>query len=106
MHHRLVTSGDRSERRQADEWFWAWERVHGLVDKTGAAALPLLIRLCDAAPADAVGYIGAGPIEELLMLYGSSVVDAVGDAARKSPSFARELSRIYRRDNLSERDLE
>jgi hypothetical protein len=105
-HHRLVTSSDRAERMRADDWFWAWERVQEVVHETGAGALPLLVLLCDAAPDNGVGLVGAGPIEALLWEYGASVVDAVIGAARANPGFARELSMIYPPRNLSEGDLE
>ena len=106
--YRLRTSSDRSERMRADEWHWAWERVHELIHVTGAAALPLLVRLCDAAGAyeGALAFAGADVIEALLMEYGETVVDAVSDAASKNPDFARALSHIDWPTSISEGGLD
>src|SRR5207244_405615 len=82
--YRLSTSGDRGERLRLDEWFWAWEDVERAVHDADGDVVELLVALAEAAPDGALGYVGAGPIENLIDRHGARFVDQIDDAARRS----------------------
>lgn len=107
-HERLASSTDRPERLKSDEWFWAWDDVHErtFLQPTIEDAVPLIVRLVDAAPKGREGYIGAGPIENLLTACGASAVDAIEAAARKNAGVARALASVDWPENLSASDIE
>jgi hypothetical protein len=93
-HYRLSTSKDRAERLRSSETFWAWEAVNDLVDERPQDVIPTLVALADAAPDDdALGYLGAGPVEDLINHHGSVVViDRVEGAARRNQRFRTALT--------------
>ncbi len=89
-HYRLATGG-REQRLAAQELEWAEAEVRrALVDTV--AAIRLLVDLADAAPDDgALAYLGAGPIEDLLVDPAPTVVDHIEQAARRHPRFRYAL---------------
>jgi hypothetical protein len=95
-HHQLIFSEDPIERADADHWFWAWEEV----DEAALAASPgivaLLVALAKAAPNDqALAYLGAGPLEDLIRRHGAEFVDAIDLAAQTSESFRVALRCVW-----------
>jgi len=96
QHYRWAFSAD-ADRQKAEQSVWAWEAVRQLI--VGDAAEPindserlaLLIALADAATdAAALGYLGAGPIEELLGR-DEPPIDLVDTAARQNEKFRTAL---------------
>lgn len=96
-HYELSTSADRDDRLRADEFYWAWEQIDARIcDLAPADAIALLILLADAAPSDpALVYLGAGPIEDLLVTRAAEVVDAIDDAARANAKFRDALTAAW-----------
>jgi hypothetical protein len=75
------------ERLAADEWHWASEDVDRRVAED-TDVIALLVGLADGAPDDpALAYLGAGPVESLVVGRGAAVVDEVEAAARRSERF-------------------
>jgi hypothetical protein len=90
----------QSQSRQSldveDPDFWAWEYVDALWRYGDRAVLELLVDLAESAPDDgALGYLGAGPVEDLVRLFGEERIDGIEAAARQSPSFKRALRGMY-----------
>jgi predicted SnoaL-like aldol condensation-catalyzing enzyme len=87
-HYELAGSPDRAERLTVDDGFWAWEQVHQSVLDGRAGIVDLLVELSDAAPNDrGLAYLGAGPIENLLVAHGSEVVDEIEERCRSNERF-------------------
>ncbi len=66
-YYRLST-GSREERLAAEEFFWAWDAVW---DAVHYAPMPVILTLVDELlthPSADAGYIGAGPVEDILNL--------------------------------------
>jgi hypothetical protein len=79
-----------------DPDFWAWEYVHTLCRSGDRAALDRLVDLADSASNDEeLGYLGAGPVEDLVRVFGEIPFDAIAAAAQRSPRFLRALQGIY-----------
>ena len=64
--------------RHRDEGFWAWEKVHRVVEtnlsERWRITLPLLEK---AASDDDVRYIAAGPLGDLIDLHGHKALDLI-----------------------------
>jgi hypothetical protein len=100
--HTLAKSKERSERLRADEHRWAYETVTEAMEKGGPDAIALLVALADAAPdPDEMGYLGAGPIEDLLHEHRSTDVDLLDELARKDARIRRALRTAILPDMLS-----
>lgn len=66
-HFRMASSGDRRERLAAQDLEWTEEEVRRALAEP-VAAVALLVDLANAAPNDSgLAYLGAGPIEDLLI---------------------------------------
>lgn len=91
--YRLVSSSDRTDGLRADDYHWAWEEVDYRVSVNPTEVTDLLVALADEAPDDAaLAYLGAGPVEDLLVYHGSDFVfDAVEGAARRNERFCKAL---------------
>jgi hypothetical protein len=66
-HQHELRNGNREERLQADDYWWAWERVNDAATE-GSAPIELLDVLLRDPQADAAyrAYIAAGPLEDAL----------------------------------------
>ena len=102
-HYRLFTSKDRAERLRSDELDWASDEIDELVAEQPDDAISTLVFLADAAPDDgALGYLGAGPVEELIIGHGSDVViDRVEGAARRNERFRMALASAWYDDHVT-----
>jgi hypothetical protein len=90
---RLATSSVNAERRSANEYLWAPEEVTELVRERAEDRVGVLIAIADAAPSDAaLGFLGAGPIEN--MIHPSTpdyVIDQIEAAAEANGRFRTAL---------------
>jgi hypothetical protein len=70
-----------------DQDFWAWQEVHRLVKTDliqGWSITQMLIQMADSDAA--LGYVAAGPLEDLVDIYGD---------ARRSISSKMHVTRIH-----------
>ena len=76
----------------------AHDYVDELLERGATGAVDLLQALVDAAPSeDALDYLGAGLVEDLVSQYrhGQAVVAEVERHARQDPRFARAVSAVW-----------
>lgn len=98
-HYRLST-GSRQERLEADRWAWAWDEVEEAVADPSSETFEILMALVEsAANDDALAYIGAGPLENLINLHGVRFAEQVEESARRDPLFHKALSHVQLRSN-------
>jgi hypothetical protein len=94
-HYVLGNSGSRTERLAADEVVWAWEEVEEEVRTPTPRTFELLLALADAAKdKQSLGYLGAGPIEDLINWNGSEFLKEVEKCARRSKTFRAALAYV------------
>jgi hypothetical protein len=93
-YHSLVRRADPPRRDEAqDPDFWAWEYVDNLCESGDRAAVDRLVDLADnAADGEEIAYLGAGPVEDLVSAHGATMIDAIEEAARRSPNFLGALN--------------
>lgn len=83
-----------SEGRRED--FWAWDRVGDIVRGEDAErAWELVVALVRTAPDDRLGYVGAGPVEDLVVWHGRALVDWIVGEARRDARFRSALASIW-----------
>ncbi|MDQ6947196.1 MAG: hypothetical protein M3256_13230 [Actinomycetota bacterium] len=97
----LMFRGNREQRLAARELDWADDEVRDALGEP-VKAVGLLVRLADAAPDDqALAYLGAGPIEDLLVDPAPAVVDEIERAARRNKHFRYALRSAWFDDQVS-----
>ncbi len=90
-----LSTGDRQERLEADQWFWAWEEVDRAVRAPSANVFKVIIALVESAATDgALAYIGAGPLEDLINWHGAKLLDQIEESARRDRAFRRALATV------------
>jgi len=93
--YQRLARGGRSERKALElgepaDAVAASEAIYELVDQGGQEALALVAALVDGAESDDdLGRVGAGPLEDLLVRHGASLVDEVDDLARETRASPR-----------------
>jgi hypothetical protein len=94
----------KHHRTRAAEDSWAFDEVRERVG-LGAAdpedAWNVVLALVTMADDESLGYIGAGPLEQLVRRFGSALVERIEDRARQDPRFRFCLGSVW----LSEGDL-
>jgi hypothetical protein len=101
LSHRLATSTDRLERLAAEQWSWAVGEVDAAMDRGDDSALDLLDDLLHAPDADP-GYLGASPLENLLIEHGAAVADQVADRARRDPLWREAVGGVWLDSSVAE----
>ncbi len=95
QYYRLFNSGDRADRLASHDLAWASDEVSERVDSSDPTIVPFLGELARAAPdSQAIAYLGAGPLEELLATHGPRWVEEIDDLAGRDPAFRRALSAV------------
>jgi hypothetical protein len=92
----IIAGYFRNWRERDDRSFWAWEAVNDLVAADPDAGLAMVLELIRHAPNDrALGYVAAGPLEDLLGRHGQTVIAAVEEAARREPRVRSALCGVW-----------
>ncbi len=83
----------RSPNKDAD--FWAWEEVRRIVLTDLDAGWKITLLLLEKAESDdEVGYIAAGPLEDLIDIHGHKALDRIEEAAITTPRLQLALSTV------------
>jgi tetratricopeptide (TPR) repeat protein len=91
----LVAAYLRHFATRDDALFWAWERIQQYVRTDPRKAWGLTLQLIAVAPdQSALGYIAAGPLEDLLYARGELFIDELERLARSDPKFLSALQMI------------
>ena len=100
----LVAAYLRRYANQSADDFWAFEEVGQRVtfgqDPEDAWDVTTAL-IAAAAEGDALGYVGAGPLEDLVKRFGPTLIDRIETTALQDPRFCDCLACVW----LSEDDL-
>jgi hypothetical protein len=84
-----------TEPADATDYEWSEWEVSSIIRAGGIEAIDLLADLAAAAPTDAaLGYLGAGPVEDLVNLYGPAVAHGLDAAIRREPRLSLALDGV------------
>ena len=97
----------RQYRTGSDEDFWAVEEVQDRIRsaRNPSDAWSVTLALVEAADDEALGYVGAGPLEDFVVTHGAPHIDWIEDAARRDPKFAACLASIWLSDDALPADI-
>ncbi len=88
-----VTSGDD---RLQNEFFWAYQCAEDLYLDHPHLGLDFIVEvLAKNPPAEVLGVLAAGPLEELLAWHGPAVIDRAESEAHRDPKFRRLLGGVW-----------
>jgi hypothetical protein len=80
------------ENGPEDEDFWSWQYIWELVLHDPELAWKIILGLVAAAPSsDALGYVGADCLEDLLMYHGTEFIDRIRIEAARDKRFLAAL---------------
>ncbi len=75
---------------------WAFGELLDITGSDPERAWLLTLALIERAPdVESLGYVAAGPLEDLLYARGEQFIDRVEDLARRNPKFRQALSSVY-----------
>ena len=86
----------RHHQAHSDEDFWAWQEVEDIV-RSGDLDLAwqVTLLLLRKAPNDSLGYVAAGPLEDLIDGYGDQALDLVEEACDGDTRLQFALSGVW-----------
>lgn len=94
----------KHHRTRAQQDSWAFDEVLQRVSLSPADpedAWNVVLALVTMADEETLGYIGAGPLEDLISHFGSELVDRIEERGRQDPKFRFCLGAVW----LSQGDL-
>jgi hypothetical protein len=81
--------------RHHDEDFWAWEEVRRVVETDLKEGWKIILLLLERAASDHdVGYIAAGPLEDLIDLHGHKALDLIEEGCKNNSQLPLALSSV------------
>src|SRR5687768_11985937 len=92
----LVEVYHRHGLQRRDEDFWAWQRVHDIVNGPDPEhAFALVLALVAAAPDHRLEHVGAGAVEDIVETHAPVLIDRFEIEARRDPRFREALGSIW-----------
>ena len=86
----------RNGRFRKNQDFWAWETVSNLVRTDVSHGWEITLLLLKKADSDeALGYVAAGPLEDLIDGYGNAALDVIEIACDADPRLQLALSGVW-----------
>jgi hypothetical protein len=80
-----------------ENWGWASDRMYSILENIPELAWSLIVEMLDRARSDdALGFVAASPLEDLLSGDGPEFIDRVEKRATESPQFRRALGMLRR----------
>ena len=75
--------------------FWAFQAMDELTHEKPLEALVVILRIADLAETEEVlGYLGAGPIEDVMLYHGQLLIERIATEAQIHPKFKRALKTV------------
>ena len=90
--HHALAAGDRQQRLEAENWFWAWQAVEDAME--GPDPLGLLEALLGDESADPC-FLGAGPLEDLLVSDPARWGPLVEERCRRDAAWRRAVACVW-----------
>jgi hypothetical protein len=97
-----LLSGDRADRDALERGEPAWavaacDTVHNLIQAGGDAAVWMCVALIAYAPdpVDAPNYVGAGPLEDLVLAHGAEIGEALARIGEEYPALREARESVW-----------
>jgi hypothetical protein len=98
-----LTSGNRAERLEAESLTVSTDLVDERVEAGAEGVVDLLVLLADFAPdpqVESLAFLGAGPVEDLLIRHAARLIDEIEAAARTNDRFRYAIRCAWFDDSL------
>ncbi len=92
---RHATRVSEQVKARSDPDFWAFTEVNERVEGNAEDAWDLMLAILRDTPDAALGYVSAGPLEDLVRIHGRVLVDSIEREARQDPKFWLALGGIW-----------
>lgn len=78
------------------ELFWAWEKLDDMVQHSPEDALEHILQISTSTNDPVVlSNLGAGPLEDFLVLHGAQFISQIEIKARQIPQFTRVVKSVW-----------
>jgi len=92
----------RATKQEHEALFWAWESIHGLVDRDPETAWRVIDLIWRRDQDDWIlANLAAGPVEDLLARHGPAFIDRIYLTARREPVFRKLLGGVWGRNRIA-----
>ena len=92
----LVTVYHRYGVTNSPDDFWAWDRVGEIIRGSDVEqAWQLVVALIRASTDERLPYVGAGPVEDLVVYHAPALIDLIEGEAQRDPRFRDALASIW-----------
>lgn len=78
-----------------EQTFWAWTTVNDLIDEEPERGWEVILLLVGRSDDDALGAIGAGPLEDLIRVHHHAFVDRIEAEAARDVAFRAALAGVW-----------
>ena len=92
-HHKA----QRASGKVPDATFWAWEKLDTICDRDPNLCFSLILEILAVDKSEAViENLSAGPLEDLLVRHGRTVIERIETEAKVNPDFRLLLGGVWR----------
>lgn len=79
-----------------DEFFWAYKQLHDLIEEKPTDAWPIVVEVVSRVTSDeALEYVAADVLEDLICRDPEGLIDGIEDLARKDDHFRGALGGVW-----------
>ena len=76
--------------------FWAWEALDEIIQNSPDEAFSYILEIASSTNnLEVLSNLGAGPLEDFLVLYGSTYIEQVETKARQVPQFTLVVKSVW-----------
>ena|SRR5690348_732332 len=92
----LITAYLRHAAEQRDDDAWAFDAVNEVANGGDAeASWDLVVELVRRSPDEQLGYVAAGPLEDMVRRHGPAIIEWIEGEAQRDPRFQWALGCIW-----------
>jgi hypothetical protein len=92
----LITTYLRHAAEQRDDDAWAFDAVNKVANSDEVeASWDLVVELVQRSPDEQLGYVAAGPLEDMVRRHGPAVIEWLEGEAQRDPRFQWALGCIW-----------
>jgi hypothetical protein len=91
----LIQGVIASTTHESESNHWSYGVMRELISDAPEIAWPVLLEIIDRAPEEALGYVAAGPLEDLIGEHGFEIIDAIETEAGRNPRLRKTLVGVW-----------
>src|SRR5690606_9863070 len=89
----------KTEVREKDKNFWAYETLDHLCEEEPFECLKIIVKICETTDNEEIlSNVAAGPLEDLLVRHGKTVIAEVEKWAIQNRKYKRVLASVWKNE--------